>query len=176
MPGWHYPSCCGSTRETWRCKSSTGPVRGTVSQTARVFTARWNLKEAAGKTLVRRTGIAYEAVARGEKAYIFKARYLHGMCGRKCGGHKREGRTSYPGISALLPCATVVVRRWNGSAEVSRGHSSWSNSSPKGRTCQARRTGDSTVLRQMPLEKGPEDGSSGRNPQGKAGRHKEQRR
>jgi hypothetical protein len=35
---------------------------------------RWNLKEAAGKTLARRTGIAYEADAAGEEAYIFKAR------------------------------------------------------------------------------------------------------
>jgi hypothetical protein len=36
---------------TWRCKSSTGPARGTVSRTARVSTARWNLKEAEGKSL-----------------------------------------------------------------------------------------------------------------------------
>ena len=33
-------------------KSNTGPARGTVSRTARVSTARWDLKEAAGKTLV----------------------------------------------------------------------------------------------------------------------------
>ena len=32
-------------------KSPTDPVRGTVSRTARVSTARWNLKEAAGKAL-----------------------------------------------------------------------------------------------------------------------------
>ena len=30
---------------------------------ARVSTARWNLKEGAGKTLVRRTGSTYEAAA-----------------------------------------------------------------------------------------------------------------
>ena len=28
----------------------------------------------------------------------------------------------YPGRSADLPSATTVVRRWDGSAEVSRGH------------------------------------------------------
>jgi hypothetical protein len=32
-------------------KSPTGPVRGTVSRTARVSIVRWNLKEAAGKAL-----------------------------------------------------------------------------------------------------------------------------
>ncbi len=29
----------------------------------------------------------------------------------------------YPGRSVDLPCATDVERRWDGSAEVSRGHS-----------------------------------------------------
>jgi len=33
-----------------------------------------NLKEAEGKTLARRTGIAYKAVALDEKADIFKVR------------------------------------------------------------------------------------------------------
>jgi len=45
-------------------------MTGTVSRTARVSTARCNLKEAVSKLLVRRTGIAYEAVsgwARGQK-------------------------------------------------------------------------------------------------------------
>jgi hypothetical protein len=36
---------------TWRCKSSTHPARGSVSRTARVSIARWNLKEAEGKSL-----------------------------------------------------------------------------------------------------------------------------
>jgi hypothetical protein len=53
-------------------KSSTGPTVGTVSRTARVSAVRLNLKEAAGKTLARRTGIAYEAVMSDEKAIIFK--------------------------------------------------------------------------------------------------------
>ncbi len=63
------------------------------------------------KTLARRTEIAYEAAVLGKKANIFKARYLHGKYGRKCGGYKWEGRTSYPGRSVNLPCATGIVRR-----------------------------------------------------------------
>jgi len=43
--------CARQGAFTWRCKSSTGPTGGTVSRTARVSTARWNLKEAAGKAL-----------------------------------------------------------------------------------------------------------------------------
>ena len=108
------------------------PARGTVSRTARVSTVRWDLKEAAGKALARRTGIAYKAVAVGKKANIFKARYLHGNCGRRCGGYKWEGRVHYPGRSECLPLAITVVRRWDGWAEVSRGHSSWVNHPMKG--------------------------------------------
>jgi len=49
-----------------------GPTAGTISWTARAATARWGLKEAAGKTLARRTGTVYEAAMTDEKAYIFK--------------------------------------------------------------------------------------------------------
>lgn len=59
----------------------------------------------------------------GEKACIFKAQYLHGNCGRRCGGYKWEGYAHYPGRSVILPPATSVERRWNGMAEVSRCHS-----------------------------------------------------
>ena len=86
--------------------------------------ARWNLKEAAGKALAQRTEIAYEAVMPDEKANIFKVRYLYGRHGRRCGRHKRESDAHYPGRSADLPCATAAERRRDGSAEVSRGHSS----------------------------------------------------
>jgi hypothetical protein len=51
-----------------------------------VSTARWNLKEGAGKALARRTEIAYEACVADKKANIFKVRYLYGSYGRKCGG------------------------------------------------------------------------------------------
>ena len=53
-------------------KVSHEPDRGIVSRTARVSIARWNLKEAAGKTLARRTEIVYEAPTLDKKAYIFK--------------------------------------------------------------------------------------------------------
>ena len=42
-------------------------MTGTASRTARVSTARWNLKEAAGKLPARRTEIAYEAVPSGRE-------------------------------------------------------------------------------------------------------------
>ena len=58
---------------------------------------RWDLKEAAGKALARRTGIAYEAVMLDEEANIFKVQYLYGKHGRICGGHKREGGCALPG-------------------------------------------------------------------------------
>ena len=58
---------------------------------------RWNLKEAAGKALARRTEIAYEACKLDEEAIIFKVQYLYGKLGRICGGHKREGGGALPG-------------------------------------------------------------------------------
>ncbi len=33
----------------------------------------------------------------GEEANIFKAQYLSGRHGRRCGGHKREGGCALPG-------------------------------------------------------------------------------
>ncbi len=50
--------CARQGALTWRCKSSTGPAVETVSRTARVSIVRWNLKEAAGKSLARRTETA----------------------------------------------------------------------------------------------------------------------
>ena len=70
---------------------------GTVSRTARVSIARWNLKEAAGKTLARRTETRYEASVLDEEANIFKVQYLYGKHGRISGGHKREGECALPG-------------------------------------------------------------------------------
>jgi len=62
-----------------------------------VSIARWNPKEAVGKTQARRTEIAYEACKLDEKATIFKVRYLYGKLVRRCGGHKREGESALPG-------------------------------------------------------------------------------
>jgi hypothetical protein len=62
-----------------------------------VSTVRWNLKEAEGKALARRTEIAYEACSLDEKAQLFKVQYLYGKIVCKCGGHKREGKSAIPG-------------------------------------------------------------------------------
>jgi hypothetical protein len=62
-----------------------------------VSIVRWNLKEAAGKTLARRTETTYEALKLDKKANIFKVRYLYGKLGSICGGHKREGGCAIPG-------------------------------------------------------------------------------
>ena len=59
----------------------------------------------------------------GKKANIFKARYLHGNCGRRCGGYKCEGHAHYLGRSVVLPLATGIVRCGDGMTEVSRSHS-----------------------------------------------------
>ena len=86
--------------------------------------ARWNLKEAAGKALARRTEIAYEACKLDERANIFKVQYLYGKLGRRCGGHKREGESALPGeVCNFALGATVAERRLEEDAEVSRGHS-----------------------------------------------------
>lgn len=68
----------------------------------------------------------------GEKASIFKARYLHGNCDRKCGGHKCEGHASYPGRSVILPLATGAVRCRDGVTEISRRHSRLTDHELKG--------------------------------------------
>jgi hypothetical protein len=57
--------CARQGAPTWRCKSSTGQTGGTVSRTASVSIVRWNLKEAAGKVLARRTETGYKAGAAG---------------------------------------------------------------------------------------------------------------
>ena len=58
---------------------------------------RWNLKEAAGKALARRTGIAYEAVTLDKEANISKVLNLYRERGRICGGYKCEGDSALPG-------------------------------------------------------------------------------
>ena len=65
--------------------------------------ARWNLKEAAGKALARRTEIAYEADKLDEKAHIFKVRYLYGSLAVDAAGISVKVRAHYPGRSATLP-------------------------------------------------------------------------
>ena len=77
---------------------------------------RWNLKEAAGKALARRTETASEAAMLDEKANILKVRYLYGKRGRICGGQKREGGCALPGRSADRPmfCRRREATGWVG--------------------------------------------------------------
>jgi hypothetical protein len=86
-----------------------------------VSIARWNLKEAAGKALARRTEITYEAVRLDKKAHIFKVRYLYGKLDCRCGGHKREGESALPGevcnFANWLPSSRGEGMRLQQSAE-----------------------------------------------------------
>jgi len=120
-------------------KSNAGPARGTASRTARVSIARWNLKEAAGKTLVRRTETTYEAHGMGAKANVFQARSLSGNPVGKCRGHKRGGQCALPGeISDFAIKLAASQGADEEAGEVSRGHSR-SFDRPKGRTEEAER-------------------------------------
>ena len=106
---------------------------GTDSRTARVSVARRNLKEAAGKVLARRTGIAYEAVISGrEGIYLQSPITIQEGVAVDAAGIWDEGHANYPGRSVNLPCATGVERLRDGLTEVSRGHTSWTNHPTKG--------------------------------------------
>jgi len=111
---------------------------GTVSRTARVSGVTRNLKEAAGKTLARRTEIAYEAGISGRGGNALQSPitiredvsvYAAGIWG--------EGHAHYPGRSAVQHWAKSGAwqsgnRLTSCSAEVSRSHTSWTNLPAKG--------------------------------------------
>ena len=111
---------------------------GTVSRTARVSGATRNLKEAAGKTLARRTEIAYEADMSGQEGVVLQSPitiqegvsvYAAGIWG--------EGHAHYPGRSAVQHWAKSGAwqsgnRLLSCSAEVSRSHMSRINRPAKG--------------------------------------------
>ena len=111
---------------------------GTVSRTARVSGVTRNLKEAAGKTLARRTEIAYEADTSGREGTVLQSPitiqegvsvYAAGIWG--------EGHAHYPGRSAVQHWAKSGAwqsgdRLTSCSAEVSRSHTSRINLSAKG--------------------------------------------
>ncbi len=110
-------------------------MAGTVSRTARVSGVTRNLKEAEGKILARR--IPLKRDIRGSHIWA------RGPRDPKPNSHPEdvevdaagmwdEGRASYPGRSVNLPCATATERWWDGLAEVSRRHISWSNRPVKG--------------------------------------------
>jgi len=105
-------------------KSNAHPARGSASRTARVSIVRWNPKEAAGKTLVRRTETTYEAAAADERANLLKVQCLHGSCGSRCGGHKRGGQCAIPGEISGGAIKLARSQGWDDAVgEVSRGHS-----------------------------------------------------
>ena len=109
----YFLSCARQGALSKGLKSHAGPTRGTASCTARVSIARWNLKEAGGKALVRRTETRYEANVRDEKAKIFKVQNLSGTHGRRSGGHKCGRECALPGeISGFVPrCGTSAAGR-----------------------------------------------------------------
>ena len=79
-------------------------MTGTVSRTARVSTARSNLKEAAGKIPARRTEIAYEAVPSGREGQYLQSPIVIREGGAvNAAGIWEEGRVNYPGRSVGLP-------------------------------------------------------------------------
>ena len=108
---------------------------GTISRTARVSGATRNLKEAAGKTPARRTGIAYEAVTSGREGHYLQSPItIHEGVIVDAAGIWDEGHANYPGRSVNPPCATGVERCRDGLSEVSRSHNSRPDQSMKGGT------------------------------------------
>ena len=75
---------------------------GTVSRTARVSGATRNLKEAAGKTLARRTEIAYEAGIFGREGHVLQSPItIREDVSVDVAGIWSEGHAHYPGRSAV---------------------------------------------------------------------------
>ena len=63
---------------------------------ARVSIAKWNLKEAGGKRLSRRTETVYRRDGKGNVAKETKARNLHGLPSRKDSGYMNGKRIPLP--------------------------------------------------------------------------------
>ena len=100
-------------------------MTGTPSRTARVSAARRNLKETEGKFPVRGTRTACEATARWARGRIdpkpnvirIEPAYMRRIYGRKVARLTLRDQS-------LCPRASIVARRFDKAAEVSRGHSS----------------------------------------------------
>jgi hypothetical protein len=76
-------------------------MAGTASRTARVSTARWNLKEAAGKILARRTETAYEEVSSGREGKSLQSPIANREGGAvDAASTWEEGHAHYPERSA----------------------------------------------------------------------------
>jgi len=76
-----------------------------------VSIAIWNLKEAAGKALARRTEIAYEAAGEDEKAHIFKVQYLSGTTAVYAAGISVKAGEHYPGKDADVSRSRLRIPR-----------------------------------------------------------------
>jgi hypothetical protein len=77
-------------------------MMGTVSRTARVSGVTRNLKEAAGKTPARRTGIAYEAGISGREGKDLQSPIIiREDMSVDAAGLWGEGHAHYPGRSAV---------------------------------------------------------------------------
>jgi hypothetical protein len=111
---------------------------GTVSRTARVSGVTRNLKEAAGKTLARRTEIAYEADTSGRGGHVLQSPItIQEGVSVDAAGIWSEGHAHYPGRSAVPHRAKSGAwqsgdRLSSCSAEVSRSHTSRTNLPAKG--------------------------------------------
>ena len=79
-------------------------MTGIVSLTARVSTVRWNLMEAAGKIMARRTEITYEAVSSGREGNSLQSPIALREDGAiEVAGVWEDGHAHYPGRSVSLP-------------------------------------------------------------------------
>ena len=110
-------------------------MTGTLSRTARVSEVTRNLKEAAGKPPVRGIRTVYEASSRlGERAKRLEAQCHPEPVGVNAADMWRESHASYPERSVVVPRASRAETFGDGTAEVSRGHSSCGQTAAKGRT------------------------------------------
>jgi len=86
-------------------------MTGTSSRTARVSIARWNLKEAAGKTPAQGTRTVCEASICGRGSVGFQSPMSSGTGRRICGGHGvKVTRLTLGGLHSRL-MASLVARR-----------------------------------------------------------------
>src|SRR5215475_2248198 len=80
-------------------------MTGTPSRTARVPTARWDLKEAGGKRPTRGPRTACEAVERGRGSVGVRSPMSSGTIRCRCGGDGRKGTRLT--LGDLLTCLVL---------------------------------------------------------------------
>ena len=100
---------------TWGCLSfGDSPLEalmtGTSSQTARVSTARWGLKEAEGKSLAQGTRTAYEAITGGRGSVGVRSPKSSRTGGRRRGGHGEKVTRLTLGDLSICLCGQSLPR------------------------------------------------------------------